>query len=147
MFDLLGGETSRIANRLFERAQEAEIRYGKLDISNLKRLILIEFSEKMRYFSHDQVNIYYDGLEDFSFSFIFMLESSTLTIQAGGIYRGFMLQRAANRWHVAVDEPLGGPLGHKAERLAAIFEKRFGIRNLKREAERAMASTARLYRR
>jgi hypothetical protein len=141
MLGLFDKETPRTAHLLFERAQEAQRRYGSMPLRELADRVRAAFPEGMHQASHDQVTVHYDDFPDFSFAFIYMLDEPTLTILAGGPFRGFMLQHASNRWHVAVDSPMGTPLGRKAKRLAEVFEQQLGVKNLRRiAAERVRTS-------
>lgn len=135
VFGFLDKETARIAYLLFDRAQDIERRYGGLPIKELTERVTADFSEGMRYVSYDQVAVSYEDLRDFSFAFIFMLDKPVLTIQAGGLYRGVMLQRSSDRWHISADKPLSAPLGRKAKKLVDIFEQQFGVRNLRKMME------------
>ncbi|CAN7565760.1 hypothetical protein [Caulobacter sp. LjRoot300] len=132
MFGFLDKETARTAYLLFERAQDTERRYAGLPIKELAERVNVEFSKDMRHISHDQVTLHYEDLRDFSFALIFMLDKPLLTIQAGGPYRGIMLQHASNRWHIDLEKPISAPLGRKAKKLAEVFEKQFGVPNLRR---------------
>ena len=129
MFDFLDRQTPEIARLLHQRATESAQHYLGLLLGELKERVAADFPKPMHWTSGDSVAFHFDELPDFSFIVTYMLDEPTLTIQAGGRFRGFQLQQTSGRWWTTIHKPLRNPIGPKAQRLAKRLEQQFGIKN------------------
>ena len=130
MFEFLDRRTPEVARLLYGRANDAAREYVGLAFDELSKRVAADFPNPMHWVSGDQVTFHFEDLPDFSFMVIYMLNEPVLSIQAGGRFWGFMLQRSGDVWSTDVRKPLCDPMGPQAKRLAFCLQRQYGIENV-----------------
>jgi hypothetical protein len=129
MFGFLDKVTPATARRLFDRAKKVEARYLDVPMATAMERLTADIPEGRRFVD----SFGYEDLPDFSFAIMDLGKDPVLTIFGTGPFSGFMLQRLSSGegWTVDVSKPAAFPIGPKAHRLAASFQRQYGRSNLK----------------
>lgn len=130
MFALFDGRTPETARRLFERAEEVDRKYLQLPHAMLADQVAADIPENMRFISHDEVSFHFPDFPEFSFTIMEVLKKPLFSVFGGERYAGFMLQRSDDGWFTSIQKPIAYPVGSRAKRLAEVFERQHGVRNL-----------------
>jgi len=137
MFEFLDRQTPEVARLLYGRASDAAREYAALSLNELSRRAATDFAKTMHWVSSDQVAFHFEDLPDFSFMITYTLNEPVLSIQAGGRFWGFILQRSGDTWFTHVRKPLRGQMGSRAKRLAICLQRLYGIGNIGEKIARA----------
>lgn len=140
MFGFADKETPETARLVFLRSQEIGRRLMPLPMTEIAQIVRRDFAQDRHFTSHDEVQLIYDDLPDFSFSLTNWIGETTLTVFGGGQYDGFMLQRDASGYRLNIDvkKPISRPLGPKAKKLSDFFQNNYGATNPRKTMNRLM---------